>query len=143
MINKVITVPTPVEPINVVTGEQLERVIESALFDAEGRMIQAAKIELDKPWPLFRAVAVYIGSLPSWKKFSKAARLAAFLARLDVLEPGQTIEIVGELWRDLCDALEDEDFNLDYPYNLQLPILFEAILEARDVATDLKEVAQT
>ncbi len=132
--NKIIVVSEPISCINVVSKEPLERMTKAAKVDDKGRELVPAVFEKDPPWPLYRGIAIWIAQRPEWQKpLSKALRLSAFMAELDKVGVGKEIEIDYELWRKLRDTLEDDDFEIPYPYNLQLPPLFNAILKARDV----------
>ena len=134
MANKLITVPEPIKCINMVTKEPLERLTVAEERDEKGHILIDAVFELDLPWSLYRAIAIFVGTREDWvKPFNKALRLSAFLAKLDDTAPGKQLEIGEELWRNLRDTLEADDFEISYPYNLQLPPLFVAILDARDV----------
>lgn len=144
MIDKEITVPEIIECVNLTTKVRLRAILEEEKLNSEGRVIQEAKTEVDKPWSLYRGIVVLIASRPDWRgPYIKTHRLSAFLARLDGMEPGRTIQCNGELWCDLRATITGDDFEIQHPYNLQLTPLFAAILSARDVTSELKEVAQT
>lgn len=140
--NKIVIVHAPIECVNVISKKPLERLVVAAQVDDKGRETSPAVFEVDPPWSLYRGIAIWIGQRPEWQKpLSKALRLSAFLAELDKTDVGNRLEIDYELWRNLRDTLENDDFEIPYPYNLQLPPLFNAILRARDVEKPvIKEV---
>lgn len=141
--NKIFTVPEPISCFNVLTRKPIQRELEEAIYGGEGDkryLMKPAKTENDAPWPLYRFMAIFVAQRPDWQKpLDKAIRLTAFLQKLDETEVGKTIEVRGDLWRDLRDTLQGDDFELPYPYNMQLPPLAMAILDARDVQEEATE----
>lgn len=144
--NKIVIVPDPILCVNVITKKPLQREVEPPVTEGEGenlRVITPAKFEDDFPWSLYRALTIFVAQRADWQRpLTRTLRLAAFLQKLDEAEPGDKIELRGDLWCDLRDTLQGEDFEIPYPYNIQLPPLFTAILGARDVPEQetLKEV---
>ncbi|KKK47813.1 hypothetical protein LCGC14_3151410 [marine sediment metagenome] len=142
MPKKEIVVPNLITCVNLTTKVILKVTVKDAVLDAEGKVIKVAVREDDKPWGLYRGIHAWIAAREDWQKpFTKAHQLSAFLLRLDGLEPGAKIEISFELWTMLRDTIQGDDFELAYPYNLQLPPLFAAILNAQDVVAELKDVS--
>ncbi len=131
---KQITVPEPIACTNVATKEPLKRLVQEAVYTGEDdkkRLITPAVFETDEPWSLYRALAIFVGQRPEWQKpLSKSLRFSAFLTKLDEVKVGKIVDITVELWKQLRDTLEDDDFEIPYPYNLQLPPLFNAVLLA-------------
>ncbi len=88
----------------------------------------------DEPWTLYRFLAIWVATRPEWTRpLSKVIRFQAFMAKLLDVKEGSPIDIDGELWRGLRDTLDAEDFDIPHPYNLYLPPLAMAVLNATDV----------
>ncbi|KKN02935.1 hypothetical protein LCGC14_1112640 [marine sediment metagenome] len=137
-----IIVPEPIACINIQTKKLLQREIKPVQIK-DGNVIAAAVLEDDEPWSLYRGLAVFVGQREEWQKpLDKALRLFKFLTRLDGAEVGKPIEISDELWRPLRDTLVAEDFEIPFPYNVQLPPLFQPVLDAQAPAQTLQEVSQ-
>ena len=144
--DKEIIVPELIHCVNLTTGKPLQRQIVDPVFEGDGpdrRLVKPAELEDDGPWSLHRGLVIWVGNRPEWvKPLIKASRLTAFLVALYPLAPTRLIVIRGELWRPLRDTLQSDDFEIEYPYNMQVPPLFSAILEARDVAEEPATVEQ-
>ena len=88
-------------------------------------------------------MAIFVGQREEWRKpLDKMLRLANFLMRLDETKVGESVEISEELWRALKSTLESDDFELAFPHNMQLPVLLQAVFDAKAPSQSLKEVSQ-